>query len=382
MEEQRPAGSHFASRPEHDQSIDAPNRLVEPCAPKEKVAEPNDFSTSADQADKPNRKRIVVRVLLIALLLIAAVVAAGAWYVNHSISEGKRKFDESMQQVVQKSGTTIEHNGQTYRLNEHMVTVAFIGFDGRTQNATTGDQTTGQSDTIMVMALNTDTGKASCIVIPRDSWVDVDTYIAGSYSGQQQMQICLQYTYGNTPQESSQLVAQCASRVLAGMPIDYYFTLDIKGVGPLADAVGGVTLAPVQSLPHLNIQEGMETTLTGERAQEYVRYRDTTVDTSSLDRQQRQASFIKAFLAQAFASAAGNPGTLIGLYQTALQYTWTNLGMDEFSYVASIMAQHGMSDFELLSLQGEMTEQDGHAAMMLDQESVTQTVLDVFYTQE
>ena len=382
MEDKRPTGSHFAPRPEQDSNCDELMELHASASPENVPEASVVVLASIDQNSKMSRKRLLLRILLILILLITTVGAAGAWYVNHSIAEGKRKFDESMRQVVQKGGTAIEHNGQTYRLNEHMVTVAFIGFDGRTQNVTTGDQTTGQSDTIMVVALNTDTGKTSCIVIPRDSWVDVDTYIAGSYSGQQKMQICLQYTYGETPEESSRLVTQCASRVLSGMPIDYYFTLDIKGVGPLADAVGGVTLTPVQSLPQLNIQEGVETTLFGERAQEYVRYRDITVDTSSIDRQNRQASFIKAFLAQVFVSAAGNPASLISLYQTALQYTWTNLGIDEFSYVASIMAKHGIADFELLSLQGEIVEQDGHAAMMLDQESVTQTVLDVFYTRE
>ena len=95
--------------------------------------------------------------------------------------------------------------------------------------------------------------------IPRDSWVDVDTYIAGSYSGQQKMQICLQYTYGSSNEESSQLVAQCASRVLSGIPIDHYFTLNVKGVGPLADAIGGVRLTPVKSVEKYDIFEGEET---------------------------------------------------------------------------------------------------------------------------
>ena len=90
-----------------------------------------------------------------------------------------------MQKVVEESGSIIHRNGKAYKLNEHMVTVAFIGFDGNTRNSLTGDSTTGQSDTIMVFALDTISGKATCISIPRDSWVDVDTYIDGTYSGQQ-----------------------------------------------------------------------------------------------------------------------------------------------------------------------------------------------------
>lgn len=78
------------------------------------------------------------------VLFIIAMIAAGiALFVNHSIAQGRRKFEDSMQQMIDQSGSTIEHDGVTYRLNENMVTVAFIGFDGRTVNGSSGDQTTG-----------------------------------------------------------------------------------------------------------------------------------------------------------------------------------------------------------------------------------------------
>ena len=335
----------------------------------------------ADQRDsKRSRKRHFGIAVLAALLIIGLISAGIAFFINYSIGEGKRKFEDSMLHMFDKGGSIIEHDGVEYRLNENMVTVAFIGFDGRTINGSSGNQTTGQSDAVIVFALNADTGKSTCILIPRDSWVDVDTYIAGSYSGQQKMQICLQYTYGSSNEESSQLVAQCASRVLSGIPIDYFFTLNVWGVGSLADAIGGVKLTPVKSVEKYDILEGEETILKGRRAQEYVQYRDYRVDNSTLERQERQLSFIKAFANQVLAAASGDSTKLADLYQTAQQYTWTNLGIDEFSYMASIMAKHGTSAFEVRTLEGQFSSQNGHAVLYLDQESVTQTVLDVFYS--
>lgn len=411
MTDERPYGRHFAPRNEDDRIDDphGPEAASAPVEPVEQVQETDQHdvesscvssecdesseevdcqaeaaeyaSEDLDQGDpKPSRKRVLGITALVVLFIIAMIAAGIALFVNHSIAQGRRKFEDSMQQMIDQSGSTIEHDGVTYRLNENMVTVAFIGFDGRTVNGSSGDQTTGQSDTIMVLALNADTGKSTCILIPRDSWVDVDTYIASSYSGQQKMQICLQYTYGSSNEESSQLVAQCASRVLSGIPIDYYFTLNVEGVGPLADAVGGVRLTPVKSVEKYDIREGEETTLNGRRAQEYVQYRDYHVDISTLERQERQLSFIKAFANQVLTAASGDPAKLISLYRTALQYTWTNLGMEEFSYMASIMAKHGASDFEIKTLEGEFSSQNAHAVLYLDQESVTQTVLDVFYS--
>lgn len=413
MTDERPRGQHFAARNEDDR-IEVPHGPEVASAPVElddqvqetdqhdcvssyvssecdessedvdcqaEVAE--QASEDLDQSDsKPSRKRVVGITVLVVLFIIAMIAAGIALVVNHSIAQGRRKFEDSMQQMIDQSGSTIEHDGVTYRLNENMVTVAFIGFDNQVRNLTTGEATTGQADAIMIMALNTDTGRATCISIPRDSWVDVDTYIDGSYSGQNKMQLCLQYTYGSSNEQSSELVAQAASRILSGIPIDYYFTLNVRGIAPLADAIGGVTLTPVQTVPGYDIYEGVETTLSGTRAEKYVRNRDGSNDSSSLDRQARQLSFIKAFFKQALQSAAGDPSKLLSLYQTALNYTWTNLGMDEFSYIASTMIGQGVSGVDVVSLQGEMSSEGNHAAFYLDQDSVFQTVLDVFYTPE
>lgn len=334
----------------------------------------------AKALEKKSKRRIALRVLLGVVIVLAVAVAAGAIYINQSIARGRKAFDDSMSQAIEEKGKTVVYNGKTYALNEHMVSVAFIGFDNRTTNSASGNDVAGQSDTIMVVALNTDTGKATGIVIPRDSMVDVDTYISGNYNGTHTMQICLQYSYGSTSEESSELVARCASRVLYGMPIDYYFTLNVEGVGPLNDAVGGVTLVPVQSVPSVDISEGVETTLYGKTAERYVRFRDTSTLTSSLDRQRRQVSYLKAFTSKVLQNATGDPAALLSLYQTAQDYTWTNLGFDQFSYLASTMLAKGMTSFDVVTLDGEMGEGETYAEFHLNQDAVYQTVLDTYYT--
>lgn len=342
-----------------------------------------DASSAEDGTKAPAKKtkrRIALRALLGVVIVLAVAVAAGAIYINQSIARGRKAFEDSMNQAIEEKGKTVEYNGKTYALNEHMVSVAFIGFDNRTTNSASGNDVAGQSDTIMVIALNTDTGKATGIVIPRDSMVDVDTYISGNYNGTHTMQICLQYSYGSTSEESSELVARCASRVLYGMPIDYYFTLNVEGVGPLNDAVGGVTLVPVQSVPSVGITEGVETTLYGKTAERYVQFRDTSTLTSSLDRQRRQVSYLKAFTSKVLQNATGDPAALLSLYQTAQDYTWTNLGFDQFSYLVSTMLANGMTSFDVVTLDGEMGEGETYAEFHLNQDAVYQTVLDTYYT--
>ncbi len=330
----------------------------------------------SEESIKRIKRRRRIRTLVIVLLVIGAVAAAGWGFVNHSVNQGKKKIEEKTEKVIKAKGDTITYNGKKYELNKHMATVAFIGFDGRDNDDGTQK---GQSDTVMVVALNTDTGEARGIVIPRDSMVAVDTYSNGSFAGQVTEQLCLQFAYGTDGDNSSALAAAAASRVLDNIPVDYYYTLNIEGVAPINDSIGGVTLVPTQTVPGTSVVEGQETTLFGKMAEKYVQWRDTSVLTSSLDRTTRQVSYLQAFAAKVLNSAKSNPAVLINLYQTMGDYTWTNLGLDEFSYLATTMLEHGLTSFDVVTLQGTMQQGDTFAEFYLDQDNVKQTVVDTFY---
>lgn len=354
---------------------DAPKSVGETEWPSIDEAAPQRRRRSEESIKRIKRRRRI-RTLLIVLLVIGAVAAAGWGFVNHSVNQGKKKIEEKTEKVIKAKGDTITYNGKKYELNKHMATVAFIGFDGRDNDDGTQK---GQSDTVMVVALNTDTGEARGIVIPRDSMVAVDTYSNGSFAGQVTEQLCLQFAYGTDGDNSSALTAAAASRVLDNIPVDYYYTLNIEGVAPINDSIGGVTLVPTQTVPGTSVVEGQETTLFGTTAEKYVQWRDTTNLTSSLDRTARQVSYVQAFASKVLSSAKSNPAMLISLYQAMGDYTWTNLGLDEFSYLATTMLEHGLTSFDVVTPQGTMQQGDTFAEFYLDQDNVKQTVVDTFY---
>ena len=154
---------------------------------------------SLDEMPRKRRRRRrkgrrALKILGIVVAVVGLIAGGAAWTIQSSIERGRQAFQDSMQKTMEQNANTVQYNGKSYALNEHMVTVAFIGFDNRTTNETTGEATEGQSDTIIVLALNTDTGAADAIVVPRDSMVPVDMYVDGSYTGQSTMQICLQYS--------------------------------------------------------------------------------------------------------------------------------------------------------------------------------------------
>ena len=326
------------------------------------------------------RRRQIRRRVALAVLLALVAIGVGAFaYARHVVDRGRAAFDASAANALQSSVSTIEYQGKTYALNQNMVSVAFIGMDNYGEDDPSAGTGSGQADTVMVAALNTDTGKVTGILIPRDSMVPVDTYVDGSFAGQSVMQLCLQYSYGSSDAQGSQLVAACASRVLQGIPIDYYYMLNMTGIVPLNDAIGGVTLTAVQDVPTAGIKQGERVTLKGEAAEQYIRQRDHSDPESSLKRGQRQVSYFRAFLEQVLSGARSDPGMVLSLYRAAQGYTATNLGLSEFSYLASTVAQTGMSAFDIVTLQGQMGEGGDYAEFYLDEENVRQVVVDTYY---
>lgn len=331
------------------------------------------------------RRRLrAVGIALLVVALVAGGVAMAAWRL---VESGRQALREAAQpediQTVEEAttedeGLTVEYEGKTYRYNENVVSIVVMGYDRRQSVEATG--AAGQADAIMVVAFDTATGQMRVIGVPRDTMVDVDENVGEAFLGQDSMQISLAFSYGDGYETSSQNVVRAVSRVLYNMPMTYYFSIDMEGVGPLNDAIGGVALTPTSSVPGTIITKGQPITLYGENALRYVQYRDTSVFGSSLDRQARQSQYLQAFFSQAVSNAAGSPGILVGLYQTALKYATTNLGVDEFAALATTLLANGMSSLEVTTLQGEATQGPQYLEYHLDRQSVYETVLDVFYT--
>lgn len=359
---------------------DAPDAADAPATADPAVAADVPFDIPIEKSAK--RKRGLARRVLIVLCVILAVliVAAGgafAWW-RHSVEQGKKAMTEQVAERASAEDGVIEYDGKRYRLNDSIVTLCFIGYDDTADEADAIKG--GQSDTIMVIALDTLSGKARAISIPRDSMVTVDTYNGDSYGGQATEQICLQYSYGSSATRSSELVVNTVSRLLYNIPITYYFTLNIRGVADLNDAVGGVTITASRTVPESNVVEGQEITLMGEDARQYVQYRDYlgAVD-SSLDRQERQKQYLQAFAARIIEIAKSDPAKLMDLYSEAGEYTCTNLGIEEYSYLVDTMLEHGFSGLETTSLSGEMQQGETFAEFYLDKDALRREVIDTFY---
>ena len=306
------------------------------------------------------------------MLVVAALVGALA-----VINAGRQSLVSTSEKP--SYAQTVKSGNKTYVLNPNVATILFLGVDKDNGRAT--PPYNGQADAVMVLALNEDTGKATCLAISRSSMVPIiERDFDNGELGFEDNYLCLGYNYGYDDENSALLMCQNVSNLLGGVPIDSYYTLNMSGVGALADAVGGVSLRALSDVIKTDIKEGDQLELHGDAARDYVWQRDVADDYSSAERLERQEQFAKAFASKAFAECKKNPIELFHLFEVAEEHAVTNLGFPEMAYLASFMASHGLSDVKMVALPGESVPNPPEPTKyVIDDAQALQMVLDIFY---
>ncbi len=167
---------------------------------------------------------------------------------------------------------------------DRIIRVMLLGVDRREDDA-------GRSDTLMVASLRLEDDKGALLSLPRDTRVAIDGY------GYEKLNHA--YAYGGHK------LSQSTVEKLLGVPIDHYVIIDTKAFERIIDVIGGVDLDVEKRMYYedpwddngglvIDLYPG-EQHLDGERAIQYVRYRDGEGDIGRISRQQK---FMKAVLAK------------------------------------------------------------------------------------
>ena len=148
----------------------------------------------------------------------------------------------------------------------------------------TGVSAGHRSDTILILHIPSNGGRAVLISLPRDSYVNIPRY------GQNKINAA--YSFGGP-----QLLAQTVQNN-TGLRIDHYIGIGFGGLVNVVDAVGGVRMClptPIHDpASGLNLKAGCQT-LDGAEALGYVRTRHQFAN-QDLQREQNQRLFLRALL--------------------------------------------------------------------------------------
>ena len=163
-----------------------------------------------------------------------------------------------------------------------------------------------RSDTIMLASLNGKTGRLSVLSIPRDTRVLIGKYYQKINAA---VGIGYQEVKRGNLQAPEDLTVQKV-KLLTGLPIHYFMSVNFDGFSEIIDALGGVEFDvpfrmkyddPVQGL-HIDLQPGLQV-LDGKKAHDFVRFRKGNPGfpgyaMGDLGRIEAQQAFIKALISQ------------------------------------------------------------------------------------
>lgn len=257
----------------------------------------------------------VKKILVLALILIAA-----ASYWSYSFMDNS---DSPLDNLKREERLDLKKN------------IVVLGVDERPS-----EHDSGRSDTLFVVMLDTDNKDVSLLSVPRDTRVKIPGY------GWDKINHAFAFGGHKLTQETTE--------ELLGIRINNYVMIDFKGFKGLVDAIGGVDIEVEKPMSYYDEWDGFTIDLApgmqhmdGEKAIQYVRYRDEEGDIGRIRRQQK---FLRAVYDKV--TSVEIIPKLPALVKQANQMVDTDLSLGDMMDLAQ-------------ALSGMMNKQGGlHAAMV------------------
>ena len=312
---------------------------------------------------KKHKHKIKKEYLIVAGALIFSVLAGALLSFSFS-RKVERTVSDASYTPPSEDGTIIR-DGVTYKRDGSIRAYLFLGVDdvGRSyENYGRG----GRTDTILLLAKKG--SDLRILEISRDTMTEVDTYdTAGDYLSTGVMQINMQYSFGNNPRRSAYLTKRTVSALLDGIEINGAVALDMSGIAPIVDALGGIDVRMEEDCSYIDPSYVKDAVIhmNGGTAENFIRWRDRSVGANDA-RMSRHTWFVRQML-------SGIKGQdLTGLSEIADPYMNTDLTADEMKDLLECDLA------ETVRLPGETRRTSVHDEFYVDEDGMRDILIRLF----
>ena len=326
---------------------------------------------------KDSKKNIILRCAAIVLALIflisAVLLFVHIWEERHSEYNGDY--------VVETSGDSLMYNNQEYVLNDDIETVLVMGldkFDGEQSSDSYNNDK--QADFIMLLVIDNANSSYTALHINRDTMAQMDILgVAGNKVGTVTKQIALAYNYGNGKEVSCRNTAEAVSNLLLGTKVDHYISVTMDSVPVFNDLVGGVEVTVLDDFTGIDdtLIKGEQVTLFGEHSLNYVRSRYGLEDSSNENRMKRQRQYLEA-LFQKTSECVQNDSEFIAQAAVKMsEYMVSDCSGNRLQALFKKISEYQFG--EICTIQGESVVGDKFMEFYPDEDSIYETVINLFY---
>jgi len=320
-------------------------------------------------------KKLIFRVLLVCIFLILVLVFV---YSGLRILESTVLFHEQEQeQIVSK---TIVEDGIAYYPRQDLSVVLLMGINQTGKVKPTEYNRGGAVDMLTLMVFDKKTKTCNLLSLNRDMMVsmpalNMEGRAVGTYYGQ----LAYSHTYGDGMKDSCENVRKTVSKLLNGIPIDYYFALNLDAIALFNDAVGGVTVTVEDDFSAVTpeLPMGQQVHLTGEQAVTFVQTRWDVGDELNLSRMERHKAYIHGFVEKMKDCMESDAGFVIDTYETVSDYIVTDCTPAILSRLVTDYGEYTLG--KSLAVEGENVLGEEYYEFYADEEKLKDLVLALFY---
>lgn len=319
--------------------------------------------------------RAAISGVVLVIVVVAVFLGIKGWEHNqYDIPTSAEATPETAEQDLKH----VTYNGEDYVQREGLQTWLFMGIDESGEAVGTESYIGGgQADMQMLLVIDHVNRTWQLLQLNRDSMVDVPVLgVTGKVIGTEFEQLTLAHSYGDGKKESCQNTANTISNLFNGQKIDGYLSLNMDAVAILNDMVGGVPVEITSDFSAVDpsLEEGTVVTLKGDQALTFVRSRKDVDDQTNLSRMARQRQYLAALQKQMEQQDAD---FAVRAYDAVFDYMVTNMGSKTVTEIGQYMKEY--TELDLLTIDGESKVEDGYIAYYLDDDSLQQTMLTLFY---
>lgn len=325
----------------------------------------------------PLRKRDIIVISGVVLLLLVGVYLGAQW-----LEDSNAKPEPRGDYQLRYEDEQVTVNGVKYRQKKNLTTILFMGIDRENgDREAVGNIFGGQADFLRLVVIDPAEKTVSQLQIDRDTMTPITVLsVLGNRSGTRTLQLCLSHAYGDGKEQSCELTVQAVSNLLLNVPIDQYFALNMDGISTLNDAVGGITVTLEDDFSHIDpaMTQGTTLTLVGDQAETYVRSRMSVGVGTNEARMLRQQQYVNQMTDVLHQKVLDSNEFVGELFDTVSPYLITNCSRAQI--INEAWASRNYERNPVYSLNGEhRIGQDGYMEFHVDEESLEQTVLNLFY---